>query len=68
VTDPAGEGSLFVSDVPRGRYIGERVAVRRPTWPSIFVKCHACGGWIDCRDLGSLFDHDGPLPHPDAPQ
>jgi hypothetical protein len=30
----------------------------------------ACGGWIDCRDLGHVLDHEGPLPHPaqDRPQ
>ena len=22
----------------------------------------ACGGWIDCRDLPCVFDHEGPLP------
>ena len=21
-------------------------------------------GWIDCRDLGAVFEHEGPLPHP----
>jgi hypothetical protein len=25
-----------------------------------FIKCETCGGWIDCRDLGSVFDHEGP--------
>jgi hypothetical protein len=30
-----------------------------------FIRCQACGSWIDCRDLGSVFDHEGPLPHPD---
>jgi hypothetical protein len=35
-----------------------------------FIKCPECGGWFDCRDLGSVFDHHGPLPHPktDQPQ
>ena len=27
-------------------------------------RCPACGGWLDCRDLGQVFDHEGPLPHP----
>jgi len=30
-----------------------------------FMKCETCGGWIDSRDLRSVFDHEGPLPHPD---
>lgn len=33
-----------------------------------FIKCDACGGWIGCRDLGSVFDHEGPLPHPSEDQ
>ena len=35
-----------------------------------FIRCPACDGWIDCRDLGQVFDHEGPLPHPsqDQPQ
>ena len=33
-----------------------------------FLKCPTCGGWIDCRDLGSVMDHAGPLPHPDTVQ
>ena len=36
----------------------------------ISIRCPACGGWIDCRDLGQVFEHEGPLPHPaqDQPQ
>ena len=33
-----------------------------------FIRCEACGGWIDCRDLGAVFDHEGPLPHPKQDQ
>jgi len=36
-----------------------------------FMRCPACGGGMDCRDLGQvLFEHEGPLPHPpqDQPQ
>ena len=29
-----------------------------------FIRCQSCGGWIDCRDLGQVFEHEGPLPHP----
>ena len=28
------------------------------------IRCPACGGWIDGRDLGQVFEHEGPLPHP----
>jgi hypothetical protein len=47
-------------DIPRGKYIGE--AVDSPKDEA------ACGAWIDCRDLGMVFDHEGPLPHPDRQQ
>ena len=35
-----------------------------------FYKCKACGARIDCRDLGMVFDREGPLPPPagDKPQ
>jgi hypothetical protein len=35
-----------------------------------FYRCSTCGGWVDCRDLGQVFDHEGALPHPvgDKPQ
>jgi hypothetical protein len=35
-----------------------------------FHQMPACGGWIDCPDLGQIFEHEGPLPHPaqDQPQ
>jgi hypothetical protein len=33
-----------------------------------FMKCPACGGWIDCRDLGMVLDHEAPLPHPGQDQ
>jgi hypothetical protein len=29
-----------------------------------FIRCPACSGWIDCRDLAQVFEHEGPLPHP----
>ena len=58
--------------IPRGKYIGTRVgtfadlAIERmePDEAIHFISCGACGGLIDCRDLGQVFDHEGPLPHP----
>jgi hypothetical protein len=29
-----------------------------------FVKCPACAGMIDCRDLAIVLEHLKPLPHP----
>lgn len=52
-----------VPEVPRGKYIGERKG------PPVeehehFLICALCGGLIDMRDLGIVFSHEGPLPHP----
>ena len=33
-----------------------------------FMKCSDCGGMIDRRDLGAVFGHEGPLPHPSEDQ
>jgi CRISPR/Cas system type I-B associated protein Csh2 (Cas7 group RAMP superfamily) len=51
-------------DIPRGKFVGECVNRGVVKESDHFLKCQACGGWIDCRDLGSVFDHEGPLPHP----
>jgi hypothetical protein len=50
-----------------------RKAKARRVGPSVeeaehFIKCGDCGGWIDCRDLGQVFEHEGPLPHPSQDQ
>ena len=28
------------------------------------MKCPTFGGYFDMRDLGQVFEHEGPLPHP----
>jgi hypothetical protein len=28
-----------------------------------FIQCLKCNGWVDMRDLGQVFGHEGPLPH-----
>ena len=59
---------MFV--VPRGKYIGKPLGALLEIEREHFIKCPACGGWIDCRDLAQVFEHQGPLPHPvqDRPQ
>lgn len=56
-------------DIPRGKYLGEKLGPPAAE-AEHFIKCGDCGGWIDCRDLGQVFQHEGPLPHPaqDQPQ
>jgi hypothetical protein len=29
-----------------------------------FMQCAICGGWFDKWDLGQVFGHEGPFPHP----
>ena len=38
---------------PRGKYIGEPLGDRPEDEADHFIRCPACDGWIDCRDLGS---------------
>jgi hypothetical protein len=48
----------------------ERSVRRKADEAEHFIKCPACGCRIDRRDLGQVFEHEGPLPHPaqDQPQ
>ena len=57
-------------NLPRGKYIGKRVGLPATDEAEHFIRCPACDGWIDCRDLGQVFEHEEPLPHPpqDQPQ
>jgi hypothetical protein len=41
---------------PRGKYIAKNADPHKHE----AELCETCGGWIDCRDLGSVFDHQGP--------
>jgi hypothetical protein len=56
--------------IPRDKYKGRRVDADAKDESEHFMRCPACGGYIDLRDLGQVFDHAGPLPHPagDKPQ
>jgi hypothetical protein len=50
--------------IPHGRYIGKPLGDPPKEEADHFIRCPACNGWIDCRDLGQIFEHEGPLPHP----
>ena len=52
----------MIIEFPRGKHIGHRVCDLAEE--EHFYRCPACGGSVDCRDLGQVFDHEGPLPHP----
>ena len=54
----------------RGEIIGKRIGGEPESEADHYMKCPTCGGYFDMRDLGQVFEHDGPLPHPvqDKPQ
>lgn len=54
----------------RGEFLGFCVDSPSKSEAEHFIKCAVCGGWIDCRDLAQVFEHETPLPHPvqDQPQ
>jgi hypothetical protein len=56
--------------IPRGIYFGRPIGEVPTNEAEHFIRCPTCGGWIDCRDLGQVFEHEGTLPHPaqDQPQ
>lgn len=51
--------------LPRGVYTGKRVDADVPETAHFFA-CPVCAEPVDMRDLGSVFSHEGPLPHPEA--
>lgn len=59
-----------MTDIPRGKYIGVPVGEPPADEREHFIRCEACGGWIDCRDWASVAAHEAPEPHPpiDKPQ
>jgi hypothetical protein len=54
----------------RGEIIGQRVGGEPASEADYYVQCPECSGWLDMGDLGQVFEHQGPLPHPkqDRPQ
>jgi hypothetical protein len=51
-----------IIEFPRGKYIGRPMGDPPKDEAEGLYRCPACGGWVDCRDLGQVFDHEGPLP------
>ena len=55
--------------VPRRKYIGRPIDPKTGKPVEVaeadhFYRCEACGVWVDRRDLGQVFGHEGELPHP----
>jgi hypothetical protein len=53
-----------IIEFPRGRYSSRRMGDPPKREAEYFYRCPVRSGWVDCRELGQVFDHEGPLPHP----
>jgi hypothetical protein len=53
-----------MTDDPRRKDIGPHTGEPAEDEATYFYRCPACGAWVDSRDLGQVFDHEGTLPHP----
>jgi hypothetical protein len=51
-------------NIRRGEIIGERVGGEPKSEAEYYIRCPACGAYVDMRDLGRVLEHEGPLPHP----
>lgn len=56
--------------IPRNKYVGTSRGGESLDESEHFYQCKECGGWVDMRDLGSVFDHEDGGSHPksDLPQ
>jgi hypothetical protein len=63
---PFGPWHIGRMSVERSEIIGERVGKQAKDEAEHFIRCPACNGWIDMRDLGQVLEHEGPLPHPES--
>jgi hypothetical protein len=54
--------------IKRGEIVGKRAGEQPKDEAEHFIQCPVCAGWIDMRDLGHVFEHAGPLPHPGQDQ
>jgi hypothetical protein len=56
--------------IPRGTYSGTPIGEQPKDEAEHHIRCPAVAAEIDCRDLGHVLSHEGPLPHPaqDQPQ
>jgi hypothetical protein len=48
--------------VPRGKIIGKLTGGPPLSEADHFHTCETCGGWLDMRDHGAVFDHEEPCP------
>jgi hypothetical protein len=55
-SSPARQGAAKLNDqhIPRGKYLGRRLGEPPKDEAEHFIRCQACGGWIDYRDLAQV--------------
>lgn len=47
----------------KGVIVSDRLGEPLKSESERFMKCPACDGWFDTRDLAQIMEHEGPLPH-----
>ena len=57
-------GNPTKMDIPRNKFIGQDINSPNKEESEHYMKCKICGGYVDMRDLGIVFQHIGRLPHP----
>jgi hypothetical protein len=45
--------------IPRGEIVGKRVGGEPKSGAEHYIKCPACGAYVDMRDLGQVLEHEG---------
>ena len=55
---------ITMVDILRGKYLGRCLGDPAENEAEHFIRFPTCGGWIDCRDLAQVFEHECPLPAP----
>ena len=53
--------------MPRKKIIGERLGAEPQDEREHFIKCPACGRWLDMRDLGEVLAHEQECDRSPAP-
>ena len=44
--------------IQRGKYLGKCLGDPPKDEVEHFIRCPSCGDWLDCRDLGQVFQHE----------
>jgi hypothetical protein len=53
-----------MTKIPRGKYLGGLAGGTPGDEAEHFIRRPVCAGWMDCRDLGQVFEHEGAVTTP----